>query len=344
MVRSAIMQFSDLENRYPSLRRSNRHGLASVLQDRSLPSSLEEILGLDIQSVPGANQTWRPINLLTSADQPDPVSSAIWEATSKLDRLKLLRLAGTMDPSLLWPGPYTTRASSSSRAVPVPFWQNITALIVVFDPRTPSGEWYFRAPDGVDIHDYPFLGPNHPGAEFDTPINTDALETEMPPGYNPPESPESLNIRSFDRTDNALNSGWEPVWRFRLVPEERLLLPLIEAWARALRQMPQVRRTLLKTTLSLPVANSAGDHHYDWSIRYNPPCQCRRCSIGFVREGQREIRCSGRKIRGLSFRTLTWRPEGWLLELLRGIGSRYHDGGVEEWDHDDNSLVQDLGL
>ncbi|KAG6359749.1 hypothetical protein INS49_010801 [Diaporthe citri] len=160
-----------------------------------------------------------------------------------------------MDSSILWPGPFRTKASSISRAVPAPFWQNITAIVVQFDLRAPSGEWYFRAPDGIDVHDCPFFDPSQPGAEFDTPIDRDVLEAEMPPGYNPSEPPESMTLDRFEWHLNSLNSGWAPTWIFRLVPEDRLLLPPIEAWARALSQMPQVRRAKLKTTLSLPVVN-----------------------------------------------------------------------------------------
>lgn len=249
-----------------------------------------------------------------------------------------------MDPSILRPGPFTTTACSISRTVPAPFWQDMTAIVIHSDPRTPSGEWYFRAPDGVDIHDYPYLDPSQPGAEFETPIDRDVLETEMPPRYNPSESPDAVSLDHFEWYLNALTSGCAPTWVFRLVPEDRLLLPLIGAWAHAISQMPQVRRAKLKTILPLPVVNRDSDHHYEWSLRYLPPCQCSRCSIGFVREGQREGRCSGRTIRGLSFRTLTWRPEGALLELLRGVGSRYHDGGMELLYHDAGSLMENLGL
>lgn len=159
-VHWAMLALPDAEDRYPSLRRRNRDDLASVLRSESLPSSLDESLGLHIESHAGANQTWRPANLLTHDDQPDPVSSAIWAASSKLNRLRQLKIEGTFDHSLLWPGLLTTRASSISRTVPMPFWQNITTIAIVFDLRTPSGEWYFRAPDGIDVHDYPFLDPS----------------------------------------------------------------------------------------------------------------------------------------------------------------------------------------
>lgn len=345
MVSWAMLDLPDLEDRYPCLRRRNRDDLASVLRSQSLPSSLDEDLGLHVASYAGANQTWCPANLLTHDDQPDPVSSAIWEASSKLNGLRTLKIEGTFDHSLLWPGLLTTsRASCISRTIPVPFWQNLTIMVIVFDPRTPSGEWYFRAPDGIDIHDYPFLDPRQPEVELDTEINIDVFETEMPPGYNLPGSQDSVALSDFDWNSDYLHGGWAPVWVFRFVPEERLLFPLIEAWARAVSQMPEVRRAILKTRMQLPVIETGEARRYDWSLRYVSPCQCSRCRAGFVREGQRETRCSGRTVRGLSFSTLTWRPDGTVLELLRGIGSRYHAGRMEECYIDAGDIVQDLGL
>lgn len=345
MVNWAMLDLPDSEDRYPNLRRRNRDDLASVLRSQSLPSSLDEDLGLHVASYAGANQTWPPANLLTHDGRPDPVSSAIWEASSKLNGLRTLKIEGTFDHSLLWPGLLTTsRLSSISHTVPVPFWQNITIMVIVFDPRTPSGEWYFRAPDGIDIHDCPFLDPSQPGVEFDNEINIDVTETEMPPGYNLPGSQGSAALSDFDWNSDCLDRGWAPVWVFRLVPEEHVLFPLIEAWARAVSQMPEIRKAILKTRMRLPVIETGGASQYDWSLRYNSPCQCPRCRAGFVREGQRETRCSGRTVRGLSFSTLTWRPDGNVLELLREIGSRYHAGRMEEYYLDSSSIAQDLGL
>lgn len=331
MVSWAILALPDTEDRYPAIRRRNRDELASVLRSESLPSSIYETLGLLIESHAGANQTWRPANLLARDDQPDPVSSAIWEASSKIDGLRQLKIEGTFDHSLLWPGPLTTRPSSIPRTISTPFWQNITIMAITFDPRTPSGEWYFRAPDGIDIHDYPFFDPNQPEAEPDSIIDRDVANREMPPGYNITDSRESLALSGFDWDSYVVNSGWTPVWVFRLVPDQHLLFPLIEAWARAVSQMPKVRRAILRTTLRLPVTETFDFKHYDWSLRYVSPCQCTRCAAGFVREGQQETFCSGRRTRGITFRTLTWRPDGVLLDLLRGIGSRYHSSDIEEY-------------
>ncbi|KAL1846167.1 hypothetical protein Daus18300_014330 [Diaporthe australafricana] len=176
-----------------------------------------------------------------------------------------------MDPSLLWPGPFTTRAPSILPTLPGPFWQNITDLAIVFDARTPSGEWYFCAPDGIDIHNPPFFDPSQSGAPL-TPADTDVLEREIPPGYDAHETQEALTLGHFDFPFDLVNSGWAPTWTDRLVPEERPLLPLIEAWARALSQMPRLRRAelkktlrlpVVKTTLRLPVFRRGGDRYYD---------------------------------------------------------------------------------
>lgn len=345
MVSWAFLPMPDTEDRYPALRRRNREDLASVLRSQSLPSSLDEDLAIDIESHAGANQTWNPTNLLSYDGQPDPVSSAIWESTSKLNGLRHLKIEGSFDHSLLWPGPLTTRASSIPPTIPMPFWQSITRMVIHFDLRTPSGEWYFRAPDGIDVHDPPFFDSSQPEAEFE-PVDRDVLEREMPPGYNLGDSRESLALHRFQWSSNSLNSGKAPFWVFRLVPEEHLLFPMIEAWARAVSQMPKVTRAILRTDLQLPLVESGIPSHYRWSLKYISPCQCSRCSDpnSFVREGRRETHCSGRTVRGLLFHTLTWRPDGNLLELLRGIGSRYHAGRMEECYFDAGSFVHDLGL
>lgn len=343
MVCWAAMELPDTEDRYPAIRRRNRGDLASVLRINSLPNSLDETLSLYLDSHPGANQTWHPANLLASDDQPDPVSSALWEASSKLNKLKQLIITGTIDPSLLWPAPLTTRASSIPHIDPLPFWQNITRLRINFDLRTPSGEWYFRAPDGIDIHEYPFLRQD-PELELGTPVDRDVLETELPPGYDEADPDANVLAVELDWHSYVLNSGQAPLWTFRLVPEDRLLLPLIEAWARAVSQMPRVTTATLSTTLKLPVAEVGTGCRYGWYLRYFSPCQCSTCSTGIVREGEQKSHCSRLKTRALVFRTLAWRPNEALLELLKGIGSRYHGGGLEQRDDDDGSVVQELGL
>lgn len=177
-----------------------------------------------------------------------------------------------------------------------------------------------------------------------TPVGRDVLETELPPGYDEAEPEADVVAVELDWHSYVLNSGQSPSWTFRLVPEDRRLLPLIEAWAHAISQMPRVTTATLNATLKLPVFKGRTGYRYGWYLRYFSPCQCSTCSTGIVRDGEQKSRCSGLKTRALVFRTLAWRPDGTLLELLRGIGSRHHGGGLEQRDHDDYSVVQELGL
>lgn len=326
-----------MESRYPAIRRTNRDAFVSALSNNPLPTSVDDFLGLNLDRNSPSDQTWQPLNLLSDGAQSDPASSAIWNAASKLNRLRKLRIEGCIDSSLLWPGPFGLGLKSLPD--PVPFWQGLTTMVIRFDLITPSGEWYFRAPDGIDIHSPPFLPPDEPHPIDIEPAG--ATDADMPPGYG---SDESRAIGEFNQIVDILQPGVTPRWTFRLVPEERLLYPLIEAWSRAVSQMPRISKAILATDLDIPRVDDTNDVHCDWKITYISPCHCSNCSVGFTRPGEIVHRCTGRKMRALWLKTLGWRPEGALLELLRGIGSRYHDCGIEESFHADDDFLELLGL
>lgn len=170
-----------LQSRYPVIRRAQHDALASALSDNLLPSVLDEDLSLVLGPNPPLNQPWQPMSLLPDGLQSDPTSSAIWNAASKLNRLKGLLIEGSMDPSLLWPRSFGVR--STALPEPRPFWQGTTTMVIKFNLATPSGNWYFRTPDGIDIERPPFLPPNQPQLIDTEPAG--AVEAELPPGMGP---------------------------------------------------------------------------------------------------------------------------------------------------------------
>jgi hypothetical protein len=121
---------------------------------------------LDMKMVPGGfgedgvilNRAWQLTSLLppTSSDQSgtttqqqqnDPLSSAIWKATAKLEELEELVVCSTIDSSLFWPLPITLPVlPPPSRPLVEPFWQNLQHLHVYFHDAAPTGELYFLPP------------------------------------------------------------------------------------------------------------------------------------------------------------------------------------------------------
>ena len=94
----------------------------------------------------------------------------------------------------------------------------------------------------------------------------------MPPGYGFSEEEDAVAALQFSTHNNECRSGQYPQdIIFRTVVNERLLVPLVEAFARACLQVQTLKKAYLMTTLREPVEfrGTMYDYPVDWGIYYS---------------------------------------------------------------------------
>ncbi len=220
-----------------ALRRQMRDELVQNLKAIRLSPSTRE-LTVDFNTLDWAHGERSPN--LVFPQQHDPLCAALHQLFG--NKLEKLAYAGQVDPSFFWPYP-----EDGPRE---PFWSSLSELTVTFDMRSPSGRWYFRAPPG-DPHNVP---------ASDEPLPDDTVGY-MPPGYGSErETADALAYLSSLRQQKIAADG---TGEFRIVPEEEMIVPLLEAFARAAAQMPALESACLTTRLRAP--------YFSWSVAYVAP-------------------------------------------------------------------------
>jgi hypothetical protein len=263
------------------------------------------------------NQAWHPTNLIPSGENYDPLGRALRQLTVNHQRLEHLSIEGIIDAALLWPG---TLGLSPGLDIAEPFWQNLETFYVKFNLTTPSGQWYFRGRNGTPT--YPF------------PITTRALSnTQMPPGYRKTEEEDIAVALQFDTFEDEQQSGVSPHDNiFRVVPDEKILTPLVEAFARACIQMPRLREASLSTDLWEMVEFQSKKYRADaqWGIYYAAPGVDYPCHEAL--SSNRDL-----KKQGLVFDIRDWTLSDEIYELFRDIGKESFgteliEKHVDTWD------------
>ncbi|KAH8816654.1 hypothetical protein F5884DRAFT_725922 [Xylogone sp. PMI_703] len=301
------LDLADTEFRYRALRRQYRDGLANAIDSLLFPASTE-YLNLNLLHIAPLNQSWQLADLLQPDDNHDPLSSAIWRATSHQNRLTTLCINGVVDASLL-----------GLRALEQPFWQNLKSLAIRFNMTTPSGDWYFCSPRSEIGNDSLHL-----------PTRKAELEREMPPGYNRSEQEGNLAISRFAHVHELELSGHDDTRAFRLSPNESVLVPLIEAFARACSQIPSLEKATLVADHRRIVRINSETYNFglEWGIyvlAHTPIYSLRKWA------GPYEDLAVAR----LTFNTGNWRPDEGLLKILRGIGGyreSLHEKYIDLWE------------
>lgn len=285
---------------YPTIRRRNRDDTTRAIQQHSLPESARDLsLVLDTWMI--WNQTWQPPNLLQAGIDHDPLGSEVWNATRDKEHLTSLHVAGVIDSNVMWP-------SSIRTSIPFkPFWQSLRSLRINFDLATPSGEWYFCAGDGPQG-----------GAPQDHGTSTAPLETARPPGYESTEAEDESAALRFSLSDKG--EFCRDAVLFRLVPNEPVLEPLIESFARACGQIPSLEDARLETLLyeGLEVDGATSKCKSDWGIYYAAPHYSLRWSERVKGSCVPQEDIPGQCI---TLNTRGWRPNDGLLCLLRDISN-----------------------
>ncbi|KAJ2891387.1 hypothetical protein MKZ38_000513 [Zalerion maritima] len=297
-LREASWRMNDWEIRYIALRRAHRHDLAQAVTEVLPRSSVLQSLTLFISSA----CLWAPDFSSGTLDlgnsTRDTLSDAIRTATGGMSTLRELWIAGTIDGSLLWPGP--------AHAVSHPYWQNLEYITVNFDARRPSGGCYFWNSQ-VAIR-----GP---------------LEAEVPPGYGLSEEEDAEAAMRFSPIGHLDGDGLN----HETAPDDDSLVPLIEAFGKACLQMPKLQSAELSSLIPAPVELEPGTMRHGrcrWGIWYLSP----GTSLHVRTEEMDPVCSEDIHQRRLFWDVREWRPNTELQNLLRDIGSkRYGTDLVEKF-------------
>ncbi len=222
------------------LRRQIRRAFADSLAAISLPSSVA-ILDVSLRS--SYYEHGHRLPNLVGPDEHDPLCSAIRRLVGP--NVQRFDYRGQIDASLFWP---QERGEGL-----LPPWPALQYLNVQFDARSPSGRWYFKG-DPRDAHNVP---------ASDEPLPTGSREL-WPPGYgSEAEARVALDFeRSLRRPDD--HAGFvDGDDKFRRLPDDITVGPMLVAFAQALAQMPNIQSAYLMTELA--------DQSGEWFISYGRP-------------------------------------------------------------------------
>ncbi|KAE9369303.1 hypothetical protein N431DRAFT_560164 [Stipitochalara longipes BDJ] len=301
-------ELADSESAYPALRRRYRNDLVYAIESLSFPASIKH-LSLTLQHWGHMDQAWQPTSLLHPGASHDSLSGTVWRATCHQNILNTLYIKGVVDTSLLWPGSVgqIPAPDPKSPVLVKPFWQNLKSLTIHFHITSPSGDWYFHAPR------------NGPGSVFDSSVASKAeSDIAMPPGYGSSEKQDSDASLRYSFVDELWNSGNAIARVFRLVPNEPVLVPLIESFARACLQIPNLENATLATELREPIEIDSETHHFpsEWGIYFAAPAN----RSGYPVYEEYSYPGEDLTVPRLTFNTRKWRLDEDLRILLRGIG------------------------
>lgn len=274
-------------------RRDSRHDLARALD--TAPTLRLRVARLDFlfPMAPEFEQI-EPFSNLVSPARHDPLSSSLRVLSYQLRRFSLTAL---IDPTLFW----------TDKGAP-PFWPNLEALHVMFQIVSPSGDWYFDFSDkGGSKQGYEIRGTDYPPY----------AETEL----------DRANHRHHDEIDwNDLLQGKE-----RTVPNDDMLVPLLQSFARATTGMPRLKQAMLWAPVR---SNAMGQYKKKKGIYTNQVWGLVYTSANA--EGFMD--CPGHQAeskRKLWWQVANWRPDRETHEMLSRIGKGEHDDDIDEvWQYD----------
>ncbi|TPX21389.1 hypothetical protein DIZ76_015346 [Coccidioides immitis] len=221
----------------------------------------------------------------------DPVSTALRVFSQRVVELKIRACA---DSTIFWPSPDDAKSES-------PSWPYLRHLRVEFRPVSPSGVWYFQGSRGE--------GRNTTGFKV--------TQEHYPPVE-----------------ENADDERWDDVWAweggrfenrcpnmFRIVPNDEVIEPLLEAFAKAMEKMPLLETAELFTMLTFfpggdteqEYSDDEIDKRYLWGLRYHFPKDNKSGPL-------------------LEWRVGDWRPSKKLLQRFHDLGShRAGEPFQEKW-------------
>ena len=209
-----------------ALRRIMRNELVQTLEGFRLPPWTRDMhIFITSRSY---KHSYQRLPDLVFPHQHDPLSSALHRMVG--NKVESLSYSGPVDPSFFWP--YTEAGEPRE-----PFWTSLHHLDVTFDLASPSGRWYFCEP--------PDLWPKPPSP--DPAANTD-------PGSDPEEDTTHPQDNRMALVDYEHRFLFDRVFdESRFMPDNEVFCPLIEAFARAVAQIPTIEQAVSQTKFLQPL-------------------------------------------------------------------------------------------
>jgi hypothetical protein len=243
---------------------------------------------LDVNITPPAFHPNERLPQLSDAPE-DPLCVTLHRIISSSNLEKII-YRGQVDPSFFW-----NRECSMNMQTHI-CWRLVVDLHVEFDIGTPSGLWYFKhSPDD----EFSVSASNEP-----LPLTTEGY---FPPGYGTQEDTKaalayarSLEQREDDHESIDLQDS------FRVIPNDDIMVPMLEAFARCLAHSPALKSAYLTCNLR----NSSSE----WFVAYGAP----GTSCGFesyMTDPDTELWTPR-----VFFHTENWESPASLLGLFKKIG------------------------
>ncbi|KAL8768215.1 MAG: hypothetical protein Q9194_005769 [Teloschistes cf. exilis] len=192
--------------------------------------SLREFTLNFYQSDPPNQYSSQPSALLPSEPSTDHLSRALYALSQSSTLTSLILKPIVISPELYWP--------ANSPSTP-PAWHRIQHYHVEFDLSTPDGDWYFIRDPSTPIDDDEGFADSDDG-EYEEDDDTDSDPVSEDEFYNRPDI--------YDEYRERRAVGRYPPWRFRTVPSDIHINPLLLAMARSAAQMPDLQSMTLKTS------------------------------------------------------------------------------------------------
>ncbi|KAK4171275.1 hypothetical protein QBC36DRAFT_100008 [Triangularia setosa] len=297
---------------YLALRRQLRNSFIDSLQKVQLSPAVRKIWFYGSELHEEAYPHDQRLPNLIHPHQQDPLCSTLHRVVDK-HNIREFWMEGQVEPSLFWPYPETE--------APPPFWQAMETLHIGCSLEAPNGRWYFKPTPGYLV--------NH-ASPSEEPLPVDNIE-HMPPGYGTTDDTvRAFLYRRSLRTDR----------KFRGVPNDAMVAPLLVSFARAMSQMPLLKFAVLW--------NNPMEETWSFTLEYRAP--------GYQPEYEKY---SGAKFPDLSkprviFEASSragahrWRPNEDVVEIFRNVSMESHGKKAEIiswWDRKEHEEeIEDAGL
>ncbi|GIJ89545.1 hypothetical protein Asppvi_008487 [Aspergillus pseudoviridinutans] len=138
-LQKMILNLRDNERRHQDLRKRNRNEFANSFH--LLPPSVQSFDLVFYNDATG--ETFEPTNLVQGKLE-DLFSARLRDFSQQLTSLSLQY--AVVGKELFWP----VNADENTQH---PYWPNLTIFRLNFEPRSPSGEWYFERDPNEDVGD-----------------------------------------------------------------------------------------------------------------------------------------------------------------------------------------------
>jgi len=237
-----------------------------------------------------------------SPNSHDPFCSALHHFINN-SNLEDFEYEGQVDESLFWSYDLSYDATETDDVL----WPAMQRLWVRFKLNSPGGKWYFEAehPD-----DRTLSGSNESPLSPDDP----SWAHKPPSYYGGSEEERAARHAAMEYYASALQARGTS--RFRSVPKNEHILPLLSAFARALARMPALKSAHLTTSPCYP---GYEDEDCDWTVDYVAPWETVQQNDA---ANQQSPHVSAPRV---FFDTGGWRPSKEVLKLFAEIGRKAHD-------------------